>query len=72
MRRPYVYVVRGNQHEWAVNVELKPEHAVEMRADGVELGEVYHRIPAWVVYGGLSRVWMFFEDLFQFRNPFKA
>ena len=70
MRRPYVYFVRGQQHEWAINVDLKPEHAANMRADGIELGEVWHRIPSWVVFAGLMRAWMFGADILHFRNPF--
>lgn len=70
MKRPYVYFIRGRQHEWAVNFDLKPEHAADMRADGIGLGEVRYGIPAWVVYAGLSRAWMFATDIFHFRNPF--
>jgi hypothetical protein len=70
MRRTYVYFIRGREHEWAVNVELKPESAADMRADGVELGEVWYSMPDWIVYAGLSRAWMFFADIFHFRNPF--
>lgn len=70
MRRPYLYSVRGREHEWAINVELKPEHAADMRADGVELGELRYIIPDWIVYAGMSQVWMFVADVFHFRNPF--
>ena len=70
MRRTYVYFIRGKEHEWAVNVELKPEHAAEMREDGVELGEVWYGIPGWAVYAHLSGAWMFVADIFHFRNPF--
>jgi hypothetical protein len=70
MRRPYVYFIRGHEHEWAINIDLKPEHAADMRADGVDLGELYYRIPDWIVSAGLSRAWMFAADIFHFRNPF--
>jgi hypothetical protein len=70
VKRPYVYFIRGREHEWAVNFDLKPEHAKDMRDDGIELGEVYYEIPAWVVFGGLTRIWMFVSDIFHFRNPF--
>lgn len=72
MRRTYVYFIRGNQHEWAVNVELEPSAAKEMIADSIELGEVYYSIPDWIVYAGLSRSWTFCADLFHFRNPFAS
>lgn len=70
MKRTYCYFIQGREHEWGINVELKPEHAKEMRQDGIELGELYYKIPDWVVYGGLSRPWMFVADIFHFRNPF--
>lgn len=72
MRRPYVYFVRGVQHEWAINFELKPEHAADMRADGIDLSEVHYGIPAWVVNLGLARAWIFAADIFHLRNPFAA
>lgn len=70
MKRTYCYFIRGREHEWAVNVELKPESAKDMIADGVELGELYYTIPEWVVNAGLASVWMFCTDVFHFRNPF--
>ena len=70
MRRTYLYFIRGNQHEWALNVELTEDAARDMRADEIELGEVFYSIPDWIVYAGLSRVWMFCADVFHFRNPF--
>lgn len=72
MKRTYIYVIRGREHEWAINIELKPEHAAEMIADGIELGKLYYSLPDWIVSAGLSRVWMFATDIFHLRNPFVA
>jgi hypothetical protein len=71
MTRPYVYFLRGQEHEWAVTINLSKQGAADLRADGVELGEVWYGIPDWIVYAGLSRVWMFATDVFHFRNPFE-
>jgi hypothetical protein len=70
LKRPYVYCLRGRQHEWAVTIKLTPEGAADMRADGIDLGEVWYRVPAWVVQIGLGRLWMRATDIFHFRNPF--
>ena len=70
MKRPYVYFLRGAQHTWALNVELTPQSAADMRADGIELGEVWYGIPSWIVAARLGRAWMFLADIFHFRNPF--
>jgi hypothetical protein len=69
VKRPYVYFLRGHQHEWAVTIELTPEGAADMRADGIELGEVWYGIPAWVVQAGLARLWMAATDIWNFRKP---
>ena len=57
----YITVLRGRQHEWRCEVS---EAAVEdMRADGIEVFEVYNTIPAWVAGLGLTRVWCAVQDL---------
>lgn len=57
----YEVVVRGKQHEWFCRI---PENqAVAMREDGFEVIEVHNSMPMWVVDMGLTRVWVFVEDL---------
>lgn len=69
-KRLYLLHLRGNQHEWGFNVYIDPVHVDDWRADGIEIYEVCNVIPAWVVNAGLSRVWVFLQDLFHFKNPF--
>ena len=64
MRRTYCYFIRGQHHEWAINVELTPQGAADMRADGIELGEVWYGIPDWIVVARLASAWMFVADIF--------
>lgn len=66
----YAIQVRGREHSWSFHVSAKPEHVEDWRADGLEVDEILHSIPEWVVNLGLLRPWCFFEDLFYFRNPF--
>jgi hypothetical protein len=72
MRRTYVYFIRGKQHEWAIKTELALDTADDMRADGIELNEVWYSMPEWVAYTGMGRAWMFFSDILHFRNPFAS
>lgn len=71
--RRYSLTVHGEHRTWAFDVEAIPEHVEEWRADGLVVDEVMNVIPQWVVEAGLTRVWVFVEDLlyFRFRNPFR-
>lgn len=70
MKRRTMLTVRGKSHEWCVHSDMSQGQIDAMIEDGVDLGIVYNAIPAWVAECGLARPWCFFEDLFNFRNPF--
>lgn len=63
--------VRGKCHEWSVKCDMSQAQIDAMRDDGIELFEVVNSIPMWVVELGLVRPWCFFQDVFNFRNPFE-
>ncbi len=63
--------IRGKQSTWAVNWHATPDEIEAMRADGIEVFEIENIIPAWVVDAGLTRTFVFFQDLWNFKNPFK-
>lgn len=70
MKQRCAIIVKGNHHTWSFHFDAKPEYIQDWRDDGLEIDEIYYAIPAWVVNLGLTRPWMFFEDLLYFRNPF--
>ena len=63
--------IHGEQSTWAVNWHTTPKEIEAMRADGIEVFEIENIIPAWVVDAGLTRTFVFFQDLWNFKNPFK-
>lgn len=63
-------VVRGKQHEWAVDCVMKQNQIDAMREDGLDIDEPLYRIPLWVAELGFARPWCFCQDVFNFRNPF--
>lgn len=71
-QEPYMkttVTVRGNRSEWGIPSDLSDEAISDMRADGLQVDVVVNTIPAIVADLGLARVWCFFQDLLNFRNP---
>ena len=62
--------VRGYRKTWSFNFYGDPKHLNEWRTDGLEIGEIENVIPVWIVTLGLTRMWCFFQDVFNFKNPF--
>lgn len=63
--------IRGKENEFSVIAEL-PQKAIDaMRADEIEVGIVENHIPAWVVAFGPTRIWCFFQDIWNLKNPFR-
>jgi len=57
----YITTVRGRRHEWLVTVD--EASVADMRADGVDVQEVFNTIPLLVVDAGMTRAWVFVQDL---------
>lgn len=72
MKKRYLLVVRGKQHEWLFKIDAAPEHVVDWRDDGLEVNELVNSIPYWIAGTVLMRPWIFIQDVFHFRNPFRA
>ncbi len=72
MKQRLIISVRGTRHEWNFQIMGDPKYLQEWRDDGLNVDELFHSIPEWVVNAKLASVWMFFEDLLYFRNPFRS
>ena len=70
-KKLFAVTVRGKQYEWNFKFYGNPKYLQDWRDDGLEIYEIENRIPSWIVDTGLARVWCFFQDLFQFKNPLK-
>lgn len=64
--------VRGKQSEWGIPANLSREAIEAMRADGLNIIIPENIIPAWIVDLGLVRPWCFFQDLWNFKNPWRS
>jgi hypothetical protein len=72
VKRHRKVILRGRTSEWAVEAMLSQEQIDAMTEDGIEVIEVQSRLPMWVVTAGLASIWCFFQDLWNFRNPFRT
>lgn len=70
MKKQVITSVRGRTSEWCITWDASQEQIDDMRADGLEVHELRNSVPAWAVDFGLTRVWCFAQDVFNFRNPF--
>jgi hypothetical protein len=57
MKHLYSITIHGNHKTWSCLVWLKPEHAEDWLADGIECCEVVNTTPEFIQYAGLGRLW---------------
>jgi hypothetical protein len=63
--------VQGKEKKWSFNFYEDPKYIQEWRNDGLVIYEILNTVPVWVVDFGLLKPWVFFQDVFNFKNPFK-
>jgi len=61
--------VRGDEKSWSFEFYGDPKYIPEWQADGLEVWEVCNVVPEWVVSIGMTRPWVFMQDIFNFKNP---
>ena len=59
--------VKGKTKEWSFNFYGDPKYLDEWREDGLEINEVINSVPELINDIGLTRLWIFLQDLFNFR-----
>lgn len=64
--------VRGKAHEWGLTVPMKQAQIDAMREDGIEVGILENVVPFWINECGLTLPWCFFQDIWNFKNPFRS
>ena len=73
MKKLYSLNIRGKHKEWGFPIYADPKHVEDWRADGLWVDEILNTIPEWWVNAGFSvLLWCFFEDIFNFKNPFAS
>lgn len=72
MKRMLCIDIRGKRKNWTFVFEGDPKYIPEWEADGLHVEELINTVPEWWVDAGLSvRFYCFFQDIFNFRNPFE-
>lgn len=64
--------LRGKKSEWGAVFDASPEMIADLKEAGHEIGFLENSMPAWVCDIGLARVWCFFQDIWNFKNPFRS
>jgi len=72
MKKKCCVTVQGNNHLWSFDVVLDTKYLEEYRADGLEVYVIENSFPTWVADIGMVRVWCFFQDIINFKNPFRS
>jgi len=67
MKRHYSLHVHGQNKHWSFDIYTEPGHVKAWREDGLEIAEVVGSCPGWVAELGLSRIWLFVQDVINFR-----
>lgn len=62
--------VHGQDRNYWFEFYGDTDYLAGWRADGLVIDEICNVIPEAVVDMGLMRPWIFFQDLFNFKNPF--
>lgn len=64
--------VSGNSSRWNVSWQASQDQIDAMRADGIDVGIIENSIPAAVAESGLARIWCFFQDIWNLKNPLRG
>ena len=64
--------VKGKQHEWGFNFYADPKHIPTWIEDGLDVVQIENIVPEWIVDIGMLKPYVFIQDLFNFKNPFKS
>ena len=71
MKKKLSITVRGKEKTWSFNFDGNTKYLKEWREDGLEIDEIINIIPEWIAKCGLTRPWLFLQDLINL-NFFKG
>jgi len=71
MEKLYSLHIRGKTKEWLFEIEADPKDAEDWLSDGLIVYEITNKIPEWYFRMGFPvKLWVFFQDILNFNNPF--
>lgn len=59
--------IKGKEKNWSFNFYGDPKYLNEWREDGLDVVEICNTIPLWIHNLGLTKIWIFLQDLFNFK-----
>ena len=62
--------LKGKEHTWSFSFYGDPKDIEDWREDGLDVTIIENAIPEWAVNCGLTHVYAFFQDIFNFKRPF--
>ena len=71
-KKLYSITVTGDTKTYSFDTYVDPRYIDEYRAEGIDIDEIVNTIPQWVVDIGMLKPWVFMQDIFNFKNPFKG
>lgn len=63
--------IKGKNKSYAINWYTTDKEIETMREDGIEVYTIENVIPGWIVSSGLTSPFIFFQDIWNFKNPFR-
>ena len=64
--------VKGKTSVWGFNFYADPKHIPTWKADGLDIVEIENIVPEWIVRMGLTKPYVFIQDIWNLKNPFKS
>ena len=61
--------VKGHTRNYSFDFYQDPKHIPEWSSQGLDVREVLNTCPEWVAEWRIVRIWFFFQDVLQFKNP---
>lgn len=68
MKRLFAITVNGKNHKWQFHFDGDENDWQDWLDDGLDVMMVKNIIPEWIVFMGLTKIWCFLQDIFQFRG----
>lgn len=69
MKKQMLLEVRGKEHRWGFIVNCEESDLQEWIDDGLDIFVIGNTIPEWVSSLGLTHIWCFFQNIFNFKKP---
>lgn len=71
MKKQLSMTVKGKNHTWCFDILVDERYVQDWLDDGLNIVAIENTIPMLVNEIGLTHIWVYMQDLFNFRNPFK-